>query len=94
MPSLEGKVAIVTVAGRGIGRDHALALAQAGAKVVVNEIVAAHGEAVASYDDVSDFAAAEHMINRAIERYFHIDILLKNLRILPTRRPSNLTQHI
>lgn len=38
MPSLEGKVAIITGAGRGIGRDHALALARSGAKIVVNDL--------------------------------------------------------
>jgi NAD(P)-dependent dehydrogenase (short-subunit alcohol dehydrogenase family) len=38
MPSLDGKVAIVTGAGRGIGREHSLALARAGAAVVVNDL--------------------------------------------------------
>jgi NAD(P)-dependent dehydrogenase (short-subunit alcohol dehydrogenase family) len=113
MPSLDGKVAIVTGAGRGIGREHALALAEAGAKVVVNdlggslagegtdstpaqtvvnEIVAAGGEAVASYDDVSDFAAAEHMIGRAIDRYGRLDILVNNAGILRDRMLVNMTE--
>jgi len=113
MPSLEGKVAIVTGAGRGIGREHALALAQAGAQVVVNdlggslagegtdatpaqsvvnEIVAGGGEAVASYDDVSDFAAAEHMIQRAVDRYGRLDILVNNAGILRDRMLVNMTE--
>jgi NAD(P)-dependent dehydrogenase (short-subunit alcohol dehydrogenase family) len=113
MPSLEGKVAIVTGAGRGIGRAHAVSLAEAGAKVVVNdlggslagegtdatpaqsvvnEIVAAGGEAVASYDDVSDFAAAEHVIQRAIERFGRLDVLVNNAGILRDRMLVNMTE--
>jgi NAD(P)-dependent dehydrogenase (short-subunit alcohol dehydrogenase family) len=113
MPSLEGKVAIVTGAGRGIGREHALALAQTGARVVVNdlggslagegtdatpaqsvvnEIVAGGGEAVASYDDVSDFAAAEHMIQRTVDRYERLDILVNNAGILRDRMLVNMTE--
>jgi NAD(P)-dependent dehydrogenase (short-subunit alcohol dehydrogenase family) len=114
MPSLDGKVALVTGAGRGIGREHALALAEAGAKVVVNdvgaslagegsdatpaqsvvnEIVAAGGEAVASYDDVSDFGAAEQMIRRAIDRFGGLDILVNNAGILRDRMLVNMGEH-
>jgi NAD(P)-dependent dehydrogenase (short-subunit alcohol dehydrogenase family) len=114
MPSLEGKVALVTGAGRGIGREHALALADAGAKVVVNdvgaslagegsdatpaqsvvnEIVAAGGEAAASYDDVSDFGAAEQMIRRAIDRFGGLDILVNNAGILRDRMLVNMSEH-
>ena len=113
VPSLDGKVAIVTGAGRGIGREHALALSRAGAKVVVNdlggtldgqgqdatpaqtvvnEIVASGGQAVASYDDVSNFDAAEHMIGRAVERYGRLDILVNNAGILRDRMLVNMTE--
>jgi NAD(P)-dependent dehydrogenase (short-subunit alcohol dehydrogenase family) len=113
MPRLDGKVALVTGAGRGIGREHALALAEAGAQVVVNdlggslagegqdatpaqsvvnEIVAAGGEAVANYDDVSDFSAAESMVRRAIDRYGRLDILINNAGILRDRMLVNMTE--
>jgi NAD(P)-dependent dehydrogenase (short-subunit alcohol dehydrogenase family) len=111
--SLAGKVAIVTGAGRGIGRDHALALARAGARVVVNDvgaslagegsdstpaqevvnaIVAAGGEAVASYDDVSSFAAAEQIVRRALDRFGGLDILVNNAGILRDRMLFNMTE--
>jgi NAD(P)-dependent dehydrogenase (short-subunit alcohol dehydrogenase family) len=68
VPSLEGKVAIVTGAGRGIGREYALALAQAGAKVVVNDLgVSLAGEggvdatpAQAVVDEIGDNARANY----------------------------------
>jgi NAD(P)-dependent dehydrogenase (short-subunit alcohol dehydrogenase family) len=61
MPDLSGKVAIVTGAGRGIGREHALALAQAGARLVVNDLGASlAGEGVSespAHDVVAEIEA-------------------------------------
>lgn len=88
---LEGKVAVVTGASRGIGRAIAEELAAEGAKVVVNyhanaaaaeevvdAITARGGTAVALQADVSDFAAADGLIKAAIETYGAIDILVNN----------------
>ena len=77
----EGRVAIVTGAGQGIGRAHALAFAAEGAHVVVNdfdtnsahavadEIVAAGGKAVPVVSDVADWDAGKDMIAGAVEAF-------------------------
>jgi 3-oxoacyl-[acyl-carrier protein] reductase len=88
---LAGKVAVVTGAGRNIGRAIALQLAQAGASVVVNvrsnqaeadgvvrEIEAAGGKALAALADVADPAAVEAMAQAALKRFGRIDILVNN----------------
>jgi NAD(P)-dependent dehydrogenase (short-subunit alcohol dehydrogenase family) len=109
----EGRVAIVTGAGRGIGREHAKLLAAHGAKVVVNdlggaadgtgrdtgpaelvvnEIKAAGGEAVANLDDVSDWAGAQRLIAQAVATYGKLDVLVNNAGILRDRMLVNMTE--
>lgn len=88
---LAGKVAVVTGAGRNIGRAIALALAQAGAAVVVNvrsnkaeaddvvrAIEAAGGKAAAHVGNVIDPASAETLAKTALDRFGRIDILVNN----------------
>ena len=88
---LEGKVALVTGAGRGIGREIALALARDGAAVIVNyngskvcadEVVARieedGGSAEAVQCDVADFAASAEFVNWVLAKYKKVDILVNN----------------
>lgn len=88
---LEGKVALVTGAGRGIGRAIACALARQGAQVIVNyhgsreraletvaEIEAFGGRAEAVGCDVSDFSACGKMVEEIIGKYARVDILVNN----------------
>jgi NAD(P)-dependent dehydrogenase (short-subunit alcohol dehydrogenase family) len=112
MGMLDGKVALVTGAGGGLGRTHALLLAQEGAAVVVNdlggardgtgaghnmadevvnEIVAAGGQAVADYGSVSDPAAAKQMVATAIESFGKLDICICNAGILRDKSFKNMT---
>lgn len=94
MYQMEGKVALVTGAGRGIGSEIAKSLAREGATVIVNyggnaqaaqetvdSILAAGGSAEKYQCDVSDFAAVEEMIKTIIEKYKKIDILVNNAGI-------------
>jgi NAD(P)-dependent dehydrogenase (short-subunit alcohol dehydrogenase family) len=103
---LDGRVALVTGAGGGLGRQHALTLAGLGAKVVVNdvggsvhgedgshrpadlvvgEIRAAGGEAVAHYESIAEPEGARSLVDLALERYGTVDVLVNNAGILRDR---------
>lgn len=90
MKKLEGKVALVTGSGRGIGREVALQLAAYGAKIVVNDLDAepaeevvstirnAGGEAVACVGSVTAPDFAERLVKTAVDNYGAIDIIVNN----------------
>jgi len=94
-----GQVAIVTGAGRGMGKATALTLAREGAMVVVNdvrrelaetaagEIETAGGQALAYVADVSDEAQVQAMVDATVERFGTVDILVNNAGILRPATP-------
>jgi 3-hydroxyacyl-CoA dehydrogenase/3a,7a,12a-trihydroxy-5b-cholest-24-enoyl-CoA hydratase len=112
MPELlfDNRVVVVTGAGNGLGRSHALAFASRGARVVVNdlggsafgegadkspadkvveEIVAAGGEAVANYDSVTD---GEQIVQCALDNFGQVDIVVNNAGILRDKSFHKMTE--
>lgn len=88
---LTGKIALVTGAGRGIGREIALTLAKNGAAVIVNyngskesadavvtQIKENGGSAEAVQCNVSDFSASEEFVKQVLAKYKKVDILVNN----------------
>jgi NAD(P)-dependent dehydrogenase (short-subunit alcohol dehydrogenase family) len=110
----DGRVVIVTGAGGGIGRAHALAFAAEGARVVVNdigvgldgspasggsaaqgvvdEIIAAGGEAVANGSNVADWDQAGALIRTAVETFGGLDVLVNNAGIVRDRMIANTSE--
>jgi NAD(P)-dependent dehydrogenase (short-subunit alcohol dehydrogenase family) len=108
----DGRVVIVTGAGRGIGAAHALEFAHQGAKVVVNDIGGAldgsgsdatpaqevvdrikadGGEAIASYDDVTDWDAAQRLVRSAVDTFGRLDTLVNNAGAVRDRMFVNMS---
>lgn len=106
----DDRVIIITGAGNGLGKSHALEFARRGARVVVNdlggtatgeganhraadqvvdEIIAAGGEAVANYDSVTD---GEKIVQTAMDNFGRIDIVINNAGILRDKSFSKMTE--
>jgi 3-oxoacyl-[acyl-carrier protein] reductase len=99
---LDGKIAVITGAGRGIGRATAVRFAREGAAIVVNDVDAepaeesaslvkeAGGEALVSTEDTVDLEAARRLMASAVERFGRIDILVNNAGITRDKTFHNL----
>jgi 3-oxoacyl-[acyl-carrier protein] reductase len=104
--SLSGRTAVVTGAGRGLGRAEALQLAALGANVVVNdlpgrdadpardtaeEITARGGSALAHHGDIGDLECARELVGLAVRAFGRLDVLVNNAGILRDRMVFSMT---
>jgi NAD(P)-dependent dehydrogenase (short-subunit alcohol dehydrogenase family) len=98
-----GRVVIVTGAGQGLGREHALAFGAQGARVVVNDIGeaasavaaqirAAGGTAVASSGDVADWGYAQALVLGAVAEFGTLDALVNNAGVNRDRMLVNMSE--
>ena len=104
MRRLEGRTAIVTGSGQGIGEAIAMAMAEEGASVLVAElredtaaavqqrIEAAGGTALAHATDVSDDASVDAMVQACLDRFGKVDILVNNAGIYPTSTVEDMAE--
>jgi NAD(P)-dependent dehydrogenase (short-subunit alcohol dehydrogenase family) len=102
MGTLDGRVAIITGGGRGLGREHALLFATEGADVVVNdlgdaaqdvadEITKAGGNAIANNDSVDDWDGGQRLVQSAVDAFGKLDVLVNNAGILRDRALVNMS---
>jgi NAD(P)-dependent dehydrogenase (short-subunit alcohol dehydrogenase family) len=100
--SLDGRVAVVTGAGAGLGRAEALALADAGARVVLNdlpggadataeEIRSRGGEATVVAGDVGERATADALVQAAVDGFGRLDVVVNNAGVTRDRMLFNMT---
>ena len=115
MGLLDGKVVVITGAGGGIGRTHALAMAKEGAALVINdlggsrdgsgagtamadvvvdEIKAAGGEAVANYDNVATVEGGQGILKTALDAFGQVDGLVNNAGILRDKSFAKTTEDL
>src|SRR3981081_3178772 len=96
MGALDGRVAIITGAGRGLGREHALLFASEGAKVVVNDLggdqQGGGADATPAQQIVAAWGGARRLVEQAVDTFGDLHVLVNNAGILRDRVIVNMTE--